>query len=153
MSCKSSWLDIYPSGWEYFTEAIHRSPIYAEWCSENPSDAVFGAKIGFFQQDLSGKTSLVTVWDDKEDSGDKLWNYISHSTSFKRPTRFVIIASKQVAAQVLSKSNQVLELAQIPQGFLLESDVHRIREPLLAAEADPVSIILVKQGINAARSN
>ena len=112
---------------ECFTEARHRSPIYPEWCSENPSDAVFGAKIGFFQQDLSGKTSLVTVWNE-EDSGDKLWNHILHSASSRRPTRFVIITSIQLAAQVLSKSNQVLELAQIPQGFLPpESDVHRIR--------------------------
>ena len=140
MSCKSSWRHS-SIRVECFTEARHRSPVYPEWCSENPSDAVFGAKIGFFQQDLW--TSLVTVWNE-EDSGDKLWNHILHSASSKRPTRFVIITSIQLAAQVLSKSNQVLELAQIPQGFLPpESDVHRIREPLFAAQADPVSIILV----------
>ena len=106
MSCKSS-------GWNALPKRYGRQ-------SGAPKTILMPSlarKIGFFQQDLSGKTSLVTVWDDKEDSGDKLWNYISHSTSFKRPTRFVLIASKQVAAQVLSKSNQVLELAQIPQGL------------------------------------
>ena len=105
----------------------------------------FGARISFLQQDLSGKSSFITYWNEwKECSWEKTWAHVIHCTCSKIPTRFVLVIPVSYAEHIGIKNRKVLELARIPSGFqLTASNTLKTMEPLSCRLAEPVSVVLV----------
>jgi hypothetical protein len=126
------------------TTVLHKSPLFAEWCSSDKYDLRFGSKGSSREYDFTGSNSLLFFNKSiDEKTRKRMIAKVREWVTSKKPTRILLITPSQDVQSILRPTDRcLLEIARSQSDFpVLHCSINNVTSPLLGT-AMPMSIVL-----------
>ena len=125
------------------TNAVHRSPLFQEWCSSDQIDSAFGSRGPIRSQSLAGHNTFILMIDMDRETRMELIALFRTWLSSKKPTRLVIITPrKDVEAWLRPRDRRFLELGFSTDFPFVHSTAHLTKSTLIRSNHETISILL-----------